>query len=111
MTDNSLTNDEIEKLGVILWHYLYPEYRRLCDFESVVTERTPLIIDGVQCYMYDCPCQPIYLNTNNYPVTYKKQVINIDENSYFYDITEDGVEGVMDKITTYEWKRNNISDG
>lgn len=102
----TLTEDEIEELSVILFHYLKPEYRRLCDFETVIQERNTLTVDGETVYAYECPCQTIYLNTENYPITYGKQLVDIEDDGYYYQFVEDDtINTVMDRVTSYEWKR------
>lgn len=102
--------EEIDKIRTVLWHYLLPQYRRVCDFEDVIENRQALTVDGSTVYQYDCPGQTIYLREDYYPVTYGNQVVNKEFDAYYYNFA--GSEDAwMECIASYEWKRNSLNDG
>lgn len=92
----TLTDEEREILTTILYHYLRNEYRSLADMDKVIDSRESIIteIDGVNTliYKYPCPCQAIYLDEDNEPVTYAEQCIIYDDITdtmrYRYDFKE-----------------------
>ena len=68
----TLTTPEKEAIVIALNHYLLDEYHRLADYWNIVDHRS-LVEEGV--YMYPCPVQKIYLDEENYAVTYDRQTV------------------------------------
>lgn len=96
--------DEIDKLRIVLRHYLLPKYRRLCNYEEVIENRTTITVDGETIYVYHCPCQTIYLDSDAYAIDYEEQEVDKKGNVFLY---QDGTTDMGD-IVRWEWKRSSI---
>ena len=100
-----VTSEEIEMLKYPLKHYLKDSVVKLCNFETVITNREE-VEEGI--YEYKCPLQTVWLNEEGYAVTYGNQYVIDDE--YYYDFntysTEIDLAGTYEYINTLEWKNN-----
>lgn len=85
----TLTSDEREEIATVLNHYLLNEYRRVTNYYKAIDNRVE-VETGI--YMYPCPIQKIYLDDENYAVTYDRQTVwtaYLDEDgSIVYDTTD-----------------------
>lgn len=101
--------DNVEATITALKHYHKQEYQTITDYEKVVNDRRALTYDGVSFYEYVLPGQVIYLKEDNYPITYKNQLVSDGWYYYTDDSTADGES--LDRYTykvKYEWKRTSI---
>lgn len=101
-----------EIIAQVLNHYLKDEYKILADFTLVIDNRRELTVNDRVVYAYDCPMQTIYLTTENYPVTYGKQLVK--DEKYYYNFSNSNADAteidLFTYIAPYEWKRNSIFD-
>lgn len=104
--------DRIELLSAVLKYYHTTKFNYCTDYEKVIAAREPVTIDGVECYKYKCPGQDIYLNQDNYPVTYDKQLIK--DGYYYYTFRNQDADpddiSVYDYKIPYEWKRYEVGE-
>lgn len=106
-----ISDDDKATITLALKHFLKNEYHMITDFNKVIDNRQEITVDvnneTKTLYMYQCPCQTIYLDINNYPYSYDKQHIINDE--YYYDFAEDADDvdtaGTYTYINTTEWQR------
>lgn len=77
----TLSDEQKTEITSALQHYLKQEFVLITDFEKVIDNRTEITENEETIYEYPCPCQTIWLDTNNYAITYGKQHII----STFYD--------------------------
>ena len=99
----TLTDDEIEAISTALQFYLRGVYTDITDFETIVQNRTE---PSPGIFQYNCPGQTIWLNSENYAVTYERQ--RIQNGKYYYKWTDDpSVEDDMafEYVCKYEWKK------
>ena len=124
----TLTNDDIEELCAILRYYHRIEFQLITDYEKVVANREEItsevensgedtVIEFTSVYSYPCPCQIIYLNEDNYAISYKKQHIIESDNEeneydYYYDFNPDidSIDGIFTYINPLEWKRTESTE-
>ena len=99
-------------LARILKHYHKPAYREITDYDKVVTLGVPVTSDGVTFKAYPCPGQTIYLKDDGYAVTYRRQKVDVENNKYYYNFTdEDNPEDediAYEYVTEYEWKNTSL---
>ena len=103
----TLTSEEIEKLTCALKHYHLSDYHHITDYYKVIDNRTELTVNNETVYKYKCPCQTIYLDSENYAITYDKQYVI--EDMYYYDFNKEhspDLPGTYTEIGTQEWLRN-----
>lgn len=106
-----ITQEEIEAITCALQYYLNDLYKEICDYETVIRNRKTTTIDvgGIPqtVYIYECPCQTIYLNSLHYPVSYGRQ--HIMNNDYYYDFNEYNDEidqaGTYTRVNDCEWHK------
>lgn len=99
----TFTEDEIGAIRTALLFYLNGLYVDVTDFNHVITNRTEPT-PGV--YQYDCPGQTLWLNDENYAVTYQRQ--KVTDGKVYYRWTDDpSVEEDMayEYLCPYEWKK------
>lgn len=80
----TLTPDEIEATTTALQYYLTGVYVDITDFETIINNRTEPT-PGI--YQYDCPGQTLWLNSENYAVTYGRQ--KVTDGKVYYKWTND----------------------
>lgn len=99
----TLTDDEIGAITTALQFYLRGVYNDVTDFETIIENRSE---PSPGIYQYDCPGQTVWLDTQNYAVTYGRQLIK--DNKYYYKWTNDpDVENdiAFEYVCGYEWKK------
>lgn len=125
----TLTNEQIEEITYPLKHYHLTKYHEVTDYEKIIQNRTEIQDETIgTIYKYECPNQDIYLDENNYAVTYDKQHVittYYDDNDFiintpdttapaeyarvevevYYEFPYESEVGTYTYLNSYEWHK------
>ena len=101
-----MTEQEVmSKEECALRYYHKSIYASVTDYPTIIANKTE-VSEGI--YAYKCPGQTIYLDSDAYAVTYDRQIVDTEENAYYYKFTDDDdieTDMAYEYVTTYEWQK------
>ena len=108
MTEEQISEDEIDMLEYPLKHYINPVFRGVLNYRKTILNRTE-VEEGV--YEYDTPGRYIYLDSEGYAVTYERQKVVDDKVYYkFTDLLDVPEDMAFEFVATLEWKKTKSHD-